>query len=165
MSKTIKRLSLVLMLLISLIPNSIYAEEQPIKIWINGNYVNSDVSPIIENNRTLVPIRVVSENLGYNVIYYPENKSIHIAYLEIVNDVETKDDSIFNTFHMTIDNPIINVDNPKNATSSTKILDVAPKIINNRTFVPIRFLAEEMGLNIDWGSENLTVVIGSGYNK
>ncbi len=41
----------------------------PIKLIINGVEVKSDVPPIVQNGRTLVPVRVISEVLGYNVLY------------------------------------------------------------------------------------------------
>ncbi len=40
------------------------------------------------------------------------------------------------------------------------VLDVAAKIINDRTMVPIRFVAESMGFFVDWDAENRTVIIG-----
>lgn len=40
------------------------------------------------------------------------------------------------------------------------ILDVPAKIINDRTMVPIRFVAESMGFFVDWDPENRTVIIG-----
>lgn len=43
------------------------------------------------------------------------------------------------------------------------MLDVPPKIINGRTMVPVRFIAETMGLKVDWDAANRTVVIGEGY--
>ena len=39
-----------------------------ISIKLNGNYVSSDVSPYIVNDRTMVPVRVISESLGAEVI-------------------------------------------------------------------------------------------------
>ena len=38
-------------------------------------------------------------------------------------------------------------------------LDVAPKIIKNRTLVPIRFISETFNLNVEWDEESQTVVI------
>src|SRR6056297_1740583 len=40
------------------------------------------------------------------------------------------------------------------------VLDVPAKIINDRTMVPIRFVAESMGFFVEWDAENRTVIIG-----
>lgn len=65
MKKT-KKLFLVALLLFAFIPFNLFANSE-VKLWINGNYVTTDVAPVIENGRTLVPIRVISENLGLEV--------------------------------------------------------------------------------------------------
>ena len=36
---------------------------------------------------------------------------------------------------------------------------VAPEIINDRTYVPIRFVAEELGAVVNWNEETQEVVI------
>ena len=50
-----------------------------IKILVRGNEVTSDVMPLIENSRTLVPIRVISESLGYLVVWDNENREVKIS--------------------------------------------------------------------------------------
>ncbi|WP_455258103.1 copper amine oxidase N-terminal domain-containing protein [Peptoniphilus asaccharolyticus] len=151
-------ISLSLMLILLLLPLSTHAQED-IKISINENFISSDVSPVIENGRTLVPIRIIAENFGYDVKWYEETKMIHIGYFKPVNNAELKDDRIFNTFHMTLDNPVIDVNNAKTGTFDKVTLDVSPKIINGRTMVPIRFIAENMGLSVEWDASTQTVII------
>ena len=41
----------------------------------------------------------------------------------------------------------------------TKLIDVAPFVIDDRTFVPIRFIAEEFGYNVDWDEKTETITI------
>ena len=43
----------------------------------------------------------------------------------------------------------------------TKIIDVAPFLIDDRTFVPIRFIAEEFGYNVDWDEKTETITISN----
>ncbi len=45
------------------------------------------------------------------------------------------------------------------ADNETIMLDTAPEIINNRTMVPIRAIAEASGYEINWDGENLEVII------
>ena len=51
----------------------------PIKLVINGAEVKSDVAPIIQNGRTLVPIRVVAENLGYTVHFNDMTQTVTVT--------------------------------------------------------------------------------------
>lgn len=44
-----------------------FGAEKPIKILLDGREINSEVPPQIINDRTFVPIRVISEALGVNV--------------------------------------------------------------------------------------------------
>ena len=55
--------AIVLIIFVSL-SSFVLAAERPIEIYINEVEVDSDVPPVILNGRTLVPIRVISENLG-----------------------------------------------------------------------------------------------------
>jgi hypothetical protein len=144
MKKKIVSLLLVLMVLLMFVPNLASANE-PIKLWVNGNYIETDVAPFIENDRTLVPIRVVSETLGYKVDWVEETKEVIIT-------------SIGKTMVLIIDNPNSTVG------GKTVSLDVAPKLVNSRTFVPIRFIAEEFGQKVDWDNDNRTVIVGEGYS-
>lgn len=68
MKKSIKSFLLSSLLLLTIFfPCKDVTAQENIKLWVNGNYIESDVSPIIENDRTLVPIRIISEVLGKQV--------------------------------------------------------------------------------------------------
>ncbi|SHH28124.1 Copper amine oxidase N-terminal domain-containing protein [Anaerosphaera aminiphila DSM 21120] len=125
--------------------------QEPIKIWLNGEYLKTDVEPYIENNRTLVPVRVISENFGYEVLWDENSQKITIQDAEVHLELTI---GITIAKGKSIDNKtlLLNLDEPA-------------QIKNNRTFVPIRFIAEQFGVNVDWDGENRTVVIGDGYTK
>ena len=53
--------------------------EQPIKLVVHGNNVETDVAPFIENGRTLVPVRVISETLGFKVQWIAEEEKVVIG--------------------------------------------------------------------------------------
>ncbi len=111
-------------------------------IEYNGKVVKTDVNPFIEDNRTFVPIRFVAETLGKNVDWDNENRVVTI-----------KDDA--KTIKLTIGNK-------KALVNDTEVaVDVAPLVRNNRTFVPIRFVAENFDAKIGWDSENYKVTIGN----
>lgn len=69
MVKAIRKLIvfvLVAMLIIFAIRTEVYASNN-VRLVIGGENVYSDVSPYIKDNRTMVPLRVIAENLGAEV--------------------------------------------------------------------------------------------------
>lgn len=145
LNKKFGKLFLTFILLLVLIPLNTFAESE-IKLWIDGNYVEADAAPFIEESRTLVPLRVVSENLGLSVDWNSENKQVTIS-----NGVE---------------NILFFIGEKYYEKNDTQIpMDAAPKIVSDRTFVPIRVIAELFNKEVNWDSANRTVVIGNGYNS
>ncbi|RVU54008.1 stalk domain-containing protein [Anaerosphaera multitolerans] len=149
MKKRLMTLILTFTIALGLFPNFTNAQT-PIRIWYNGNYINSDVNPFIENNRTLVPIRSISENLGYEVKWDDSTKKITIQDAEV-------------HIELTVGETIAK--SKRADKSQTLTLDVPAKIKENRTFVPLRFIAEQFGANVNWDSDNRTVAIGDNYIK
>ena len=123
-----KYLSIILIFLITL--TSVVFAKSPL-IEIDGKIIKTDVSPFIDQNRTYVPIRFIGESLNYKVDWDANKKLVTIN--NETNDIK-----------MTIGDININVNG--NIVKN----DVAPLIRNNRTFVPLRFVAETMNLNVNW---------------
>ncbi|NLW42944.1 MAG: copper amine oxidase N-terminal domain-containing protein, partial [Tissierellia bacterium] len=71
-----KKLFLLILVLVLMIPVVTSAQEQPIKLVVHGNNVETDVAPFIENGRTLVPVRVISETLGFKVQWIAEEEKV-----------------------------------------------------------------------------------------
>ena len=104
-----------------------------------------DTSPIIKNGRTLVPVRAVIENLGGRTEWYNNTQTI----------------SLYNN------NDVVELSiNSKTAYLNGKehIIDVAPVIINSRTYMPIRFISESFGFNVDWNKGKQRIVITKMFN-
>ncbi len=143
MNKPIKGSFLLVTLLILLCPFKGFAQED-IKLWMNGNYIKSDVKPLVEKNRTLVPLRVVSENLGLHVEWKGDLNQVIISKEE-----DTYIFFIGENYYLqgTVQKP----------------LDVPPKVSNNRTFVPIRVIAEAFDQKVIWDGASQTVAIGEGF--
>lgn len=112
-----------------------------IKVKVNGVEIDFDVPPLVENGRTLVPIRKIAEALGAQVDWDPS------GYVRI-----NKDDQDI----------LLQVDrNVALVNYEHKYLDVPPKVVNGRTLVPLRFVAEAFGLNVGWDGGTQTVRIDS----
>ena len=97
-------------------------------------------APVISNGRTLLPIRAVVEEMGGSVEWNAENKQTELKYAdtEIVLTTDSK-------------TALLN--------GAETAIDTAPVIINARTFLPIRFIAESFGFKVDWNSESKTITI------
>lgn len=142
-----KKISVAFALSISLIGNVSAANlKNDIKIEINGKNVISDVSPFIEKDRTLVPIRVISENLGYEVGW--DNKSKKVT-------VKNND----KTIELLVGKKDVKVNNKISS------IDVPPIIKNERTFVPLRFISESFDNDVNWDNNTMTVKINKKENK
>ncbi len=111
-----------------------------INLYLNGEKLNSDVPPVIIDSRTLVPVRIITENLGATVEWYGDRREVLVSK-----------DGI--SILMGIDYPHVMI----NDVSET--IDVAPMIIEGRTMVPIRFLAEKFDLNVSWDGATRTVLL------
>ena len=99
------------------------------------------VSPAtIMDGRTLVPVRFVSEALGARVSWDSEERKVSISGDDM--EIELRIDS-----------------NRAMVNGRVKILDSSPKIINNSTMVPIRFISEAMGSEVEWNGETRQVKI------
>lgn len=101
-----------------------------IPIIIDGKEVKSDVSPVLVQNRTMVPIRIISENLGAQVVW--QNPDILIKRGDIDLKLTLKSKTAY-----------------KNG-AAMPFLEVAPFLKNNRTMVPLRFIAEVLNVNISY---------------
>jgi len=111
-----------------------------IVILIDGALLDMDVAPIIRDDRTLVPVRAIAETLGAEVDWNNDTREVTIS-----------DGS--QTVILAIDSTTALVDGGEIG------LDVAPIIIDGRTMLPIRFLAETFGLDVDWDNDTRTVII------
>lgn len=120
--------------------NSVAEKSKVIKLQIGSRIVNVDneaviydAAPVIRNDRTLVPIRIVIETLGGKVDWNGVTKEV-----------------------------TLNIDGKEIKMTIGKTLEkygVAPVIIDGRTFVPVRFVADELGATVAWDDATKTVTI------
>ena len=113
-----------------------------VQVTLNGKPLSFDAAPAIENGRVLVPMRGVLESLGYSV-HWKEHTQTVLAMKDGVD--------IF----LPINSRTVTVNN------ETVQIDVPAKLQNGRTFVPLRFLAEYSGADVQWDDSSSTVMIQS----
>ncbi len=102
----------------------------------NSFYLKTDAAPFLENGRTMVPLRSIAEALGFKVDWQSSNNLIVITSSNkaVVMSPGKLEATV-------------------NGTPVT--LDVAPKLVGSRTFLPLRFVSETLGYNAYYSTKNV----------
>lgn len=116
------------------------SSKKEITVLFNNKNIDFDVPPQIINNRTMIPLRAIFETLDYSVKWYESEKRI-----EATNKDKT----------------IILYIGDKNIKVNENIIetDVPPQIVDGRTLVPVRVIAECSGYTVNWDNINNAVII------
>lgn len=105
-----------------------------------GETITNDVAPKIVNERTMLPIRFIAEKLGASVDWVQESQTVIIELDDIKISLV-----IGENFAMVNDEKIE--------------LDSASFVEDGRTFLPIRFVMENLGADVLWNNNTQTVII------
>ena len=147
MKRILKGLSLFLILFTCSLQTAAAAS---VNVTLNGKQLSFDTSPYIEDGRVLVPMRGVLESLGYSVHWQEHTKTV----LAMKDGMDIS---------LPLNSKTVTVNNEK------VVIDVPANLHNSRTFVPLRFLAEYSGADVQWDAASSTVIIHSneaeGYKK
>ena len=116
---------------------------------VNGETVTNDVAPKIVNDRTMLPIRFVAENLGAKVYWdeYLQRVSIKSRKTDISVEIGKKTAEVTEK---------IAVYNQK---TEDVELDSPAFVENDRTYLPLRFVAEKLGADVQWDDATQTITI------
>ena len=115
-----------------------------VRIVVNGQTVQFDQPPIVRAGRVFVPLRGVFERLGASVVY--DNGTINAT-------------GAGHQIQVRIGSTQALVD------GQSRTLDVAPFLVGARTLVPLRFISESLGANVQWDDNSQTVTINSNGNS
>ncbi len=110
---------------------------------VNGETKFWDATPYIKEGRTLVPIRHLAEAVGFKADWDfsdPANKMVFI----FTADQDPEKDKEHPFILLIIGQPTAMV------SGNLVALDVAPEILNGRTMVPLRFVVETLGYQVEW---------------
>jgi len=99
-------------------------------LMVDGTFIPS-ASIIIDKNRSLVPIRVISETLGAKVTWMQDEKRIAVDYNS-------------KTLSMKIGSTTVTIN------GKDTVMDAMPQLIGDKTYVPLRIIAEAMKLNVGY---------------
>lgn len=138
-----KILSVIIASFVLLSTVSVFAvSSKELVVKVNNEKIETDILPVIENDRTLIPVRPLIEALGGQVIMWDqETKTVHAQSENgIVFSLQVGTKSLF------INNEAVQ-------------LDTAAKIIDGQTFVPLRAICENLGYEVTWHGETRSVTI------
>lgn len=116
----------------SVVPS--YSQTRPVSVQLNGQPLALSATPLQLNGRTLLPLRDVFESLGAQVNWNPTAQSIAAQ-------------SGTTQIQLGINNPVAFV-NGRNVS-----LDQPAILVGGRAFVPLRFVAEATGAQVDYNSQ------------
>ncbi|MCL2376721.1 MAG: stalk domain-containing protein [Defluviitaleaceae bacterium] len=147
---TIFKRLLAVMLMLSMVSFPVIAQTNQaglgeISVYFNGRRMEFDQPPIIVNDRTMVPFRSIFEAFGAEVHWSQEMQQV--AALHDIVDI-----------HLNIGSLRAYIDRQPH------YLDAAPFVTRdtNRTMVPIRFISEAFGADVDWDNDARNVIISTG---
>lgn len=141
-----KIISLVLSMVLSISSMiCVFAADEEIKVYLEGNKVNFDVQPQTINDRTMVPIRAIFEAMGATVDWDEATQTA----------ISTKDNT---TVKMTLNSTTEYIN------GNAFEMDVTPVIINGRTLAPARYVAEAFGYYVNWDAMTQSVLISKNAN-
>jgi hypothetical protein len=120
------------------IPLAAGAQTSDVGVTVNGAQINLEPAPILQDGRVFVPLRGVFENLGASVVYDAGT----ITATGNGRDIE---------LHIGSTQATVN--------GQGQLIDVAPFIIGASTYVPLRFVSEALGANVNWDENNRIVAI------
>lgn len=111
-----------------------------VTVNLAGRTMSFDSPPRIEAGRVLVPMRAIFEALGATVQWHAQGQRI----------VATKGRDIV---ELTVGSRMVN------NKGTNEEIDVPPRIIRNRTLVPLRFVSQALGAIVNWDADTRTVDI------
>ncbi len=112
-----------------------YAADNQVRLFLNRTELVPEVPPRIVNDLTLVPVRIISEELGAEVSWNQEKQQVTIK----------RDGALL---QLAINNPVASVN------GAAFKLETAPVLDSGTTLLPVRFVTENLGMDVQW--DNLT---------
>ncbi|KGE17761.1 N-acetylmuramoyl-L-alanine amidase family protein [Paenibacillus wynnii] len=133
---------LLLLLFVLVLPESGHAATVTGKIFLDGKELTASQGVQVENvnGTVMAPLRMISQNLGYKVDWDQKSQMVTIGQQG-------------KTIQLIVNQKSASVDD------KTVILNTAPLLKNDTTFVPIRFISEQFGLTVGWDNQDKIVTL------
>lgn len=116
-----------------------------ITIVVNGAVLQTETPAVIVNDRTLVPLRAISEALGCDVAWDSETRGITLTDGENLIFTWIGRDHAFKTSAVALEGSVV--------------MEAPPEIMNDFTMVPLRAISEMFGAEVGWDGNTRTVTV------
>jgi hypothetical protein len=134
-----KKFLLITLIIASINVIPVFAES-PVQILFNSKKIEMNQNPVMQNGTVLVPLRTVFEKLGLTVGWDGTTQTITGSKASL--DIK-----------LSVDNKVAYVNGEK------KALTVAPQLINGNVMIPLRFVAEATGCEVNWNDNTQFITI------
>jgi len=114
-------------------------------VMVNNTVLGFDQPPVIQDGSMLVPMRFLFEQMGATVGWDSDTSTATVQMAG--NNVDFQ----INSCDATVNGQV-------------KTMDVPATIINDQTFVPIRFLSENLGCTVNWDADTRMATIDTPAN-
>lgn len=131
---------LIFILVASLFNVPALGAKSEILVVVRGESLTLNMPPVLESGRTLVPMRDIFESLDAYIEWDSNTKAVTATKGGTVIKLKIGDKTAF-------------------VNDTSIALEVPAKIINSKTFVPIRFISESLGAKVEWSDITKTVTI------
>lgn len=112
--------------------------------YVNGIPVKMEVAPFIKDSRTYVPVRYVAQPFGAQVIWSAKEKKVTLIHKNLIE--------------LWIGNPLASI-NGESVPIDKDNSNIVPFIIDGRTMLPLRFVSESFGAEVEWDAVSKKVTI------
>ena len=150
-----------------LLGNAVVYANDEIRVYLNEERLEFDVLPQIVAGRTIVPVRVILEAMGAEVIWHEDTQKVTAR---IRNEWATV------SIDLRIDSHTMEISTARRGTLydlgdygfyyhqppiivDLIVLDIPPRIVGNRTLVPLRAVSEAFGAIVEWDANTRTVTL------
>lgn len=117
-----------------------------VKIRYNNEWVHEELNPFIENDRTMVYLNEFVENLGAKVENDTQTIKIHLNDIAIELTVGKNTAKLIRNDGGSLKEETIN-------------LEITPKLVDEKVYLPLRFVAESLGFHVQWDNSQRSVII------
>ncbi|HIW57744.1 MAG TPA: copper amine oxidase N-terminal domain-containing protein [Firmicutes bacterium] len=123
-------------------------------VQLNDKILGFSQPPVTENDRTLVPMRFLLEQMGAEVTWDDATQTA-TATVPVTTEEEIQTFGLAEEKSVTfsVDNTMATVN------GSAATMDVPARLINDKTMVPLRFLSENLGFNVQWDEATRTAIV------
>jgi N-acetylmuramoyl-L-alanine amidase len=137
--------AIVMLFLSAGIANAATTVQLKPKLILDGKTLQPKVPPVIIDKYVMVPVRIVSENMGYTVGYDSTKKQVTVS--DGAKDVQ-----------MTLNKATAYVD------GKAQTMGIAPQIKSNNVLIPLRFLGDSLDIQVMWDNQIKAAFVYSSGN-